>query len=113
MKVACESCKGRGWKWVQGTGPSCIHADHKNVCDSCSDFLARLLPVIAASRDRKPMQEDIVRSLGYTTRHLRRLCANFGYHAWSEFYAATRDGLLHEQHDNAGNAVVLPFRRLA
>lgn len=113
MKIACESCEGRGWRWAPGTGPSCTHTQHQDVCDSCADFLVRFLAIVARHADRKPRQEDIALHLGYTTRHLRRIGTYFGFRTWSAFWVAARDGLLHEQHDDAGNALIVPFRRPA
>lgn len=112
MKTPCASCNGRGWHWTQGSGPSCVHAGPSDLCDGCADFLVRILPVITVS-DRKQRQEDVALMLSYTSRHVRRLCANLGYHSWSEFYSAVRQGALVSQHDADDSPNVVQIRRPA
>jgi hypothetical protein len=74
-------------------GSSCIHTGQVGLCETCSDFLGRISPIITCGA-RKPRQEDVATALGYTPRHLRRLCEGLGYRSWSAFYAAVRLGRL-------------------
>jgi hypothetical protein len=72
---------------------SCSHSTDLTNCSVCTEFLEKVTPLLTIG-DRKPRQEDVARSLGYTTRHIRRLCEGLGYHAWSDFYTAVRSGKL-------------------
>jgi hypothetical protein len=73
--------------------PSCAHSDWSSICETCSGFLRNIVPILM-NGDSKPKQDDVARSLGYTPRHLRRLCEDLGYHSWAVFYSAVRSGKL-------------------
>lgn len=113
MRRACEACGGSGWLWEELGDPRCIHAVSRGVCAACARFLERILPIVKQASDQKPQQQDIALSLGYTARHLRRLCTNLGCRDWASFWVAARSGAFSEQTRQPSNVIELPQRKPA
>lgn len=90
MRTPCRECGGKGWVWERDSGPGCIHGEG-GVCDGCLRFLERIVPALVIPGRKQP-QEDVAMTLGYTPRHVRRMCSYLGYHGWSEFYADVAAG---------------------